>query len=370
MIVDIAVIGAGASAVCLLDTLARNEAVPPGGLLVFEPSPHLWRGRPYRPDADAVLVNLPPLAMSARHGDDAHFLRWLNSGRHPLDRYQDELLGVPMPPRAVFGDYLVETAQSALSVLRGRGWRVDTVRERVAGATPGDRLVLRDASGAEHIVDRAVLCVGTGTPRDLYGLSGAPGFVDDPYILADTLRDLDPDGDVAVIGSGLTAVDVVAALAERGHRGHIGLLSRHGVLPAVQQRQLRFEPVQVTQDRLLALADEKGPLTLSDLVPLLAAELALSREDLPALRAELMTATTEAPAERLGRQLKDVDAPQRARRLLVFLVRSLGPLIMGLLSEDDVRLVKGKHFRTVSSICAPMPPVNAGLLLTSTTAAG
>jgi uncharacterized NAD(P)/FAD-binding protein YdhS len=209
---DLAVVGAGAAAVCLLDSLARR-ATEPGRLLVFEPSPHLWRGGPYRHDLDEVRLNLPPAMMSARHGEATHFADWLRAGPHAAERYTDELLGQSMPPRAVYGAYLEDTAEAALAVLRSAGWLVEIVRAQVTGARNGDRLTLHSAAGRDYTVDRAVLCVGSGAPHDFYGLAGAPGFTLDPYPLEDTLQGLDPAADIAVIGSGLTAMDVAVALA-------------------------------------------------------------------------------------------------------------------------------------------------------------
>jgi hydroxyacylglutathione hydrolase len=42
---------------------------------------------------------------------------------------------------------------------------------------------------------------------------------------------LDPDAPVALIGTGLTGVDVVLRLRELGHRGRIIAVSRHGIFP-------------------------------------------------------------------------------------------------------------------------------------------
>jgi hydroxyacylglutathione hydrolase len=47
----------------------------------------------------------------------------------------------------------------------------------------------------------------------------------------ETYAGLEPDAEVAVIGTGLTAVDVVLRLREMGHRGTITAASRHGVFP-------------------------------------------------------------------------------------------------------------------------------------------
>ena len=61
----IGVIGGGASAVCLLDTLAEKKDLPRGRITVFEPSSHLWRGRPYQRDLDVVRVSAPRVSSQA-----------------------------------------------------------------------------------------------------------------------------------------------------------------------------------------------------------------------------------------------------------------------------------------------------------------
>ena len=382
---DVAVIGAGAAAVCLLDALSRQESAP-GRLTVFDPSPQPWRGRPYARDLEQVRVNLPPQQMSARHGDDAHFAGWLRSSPYGGDRYLDSRLNQPLPPRAVYGDYLEQTAEAALAARREQGWLVELIAARVTGArAAADSGIVLDTDetdetdatgatdktgaaagtdgGARHTADRVVLCVGAGSPRDYYGLAGSPGFVLDPYPLADTLADVADDAHVAVIGSGLTAVDVVACLAARGHRGRISLLSRGGLLPHVQQRGFPFQPKHFSRPRLLELAEQNGPLTLELLQPLFLAELAEFGEDLEQLAAEIGSAATERPADRLRRQLDEVDSEQRARRALVRLVRSLGPLALSLFSEPDRKELQETHYRVVSSLCSPMVPVNAAILL-------
>jgi hydroxyacylglutathione hydrolase len=48
---------------------------------------------------------------------------------------------------------------------------------------------------------------------------------------AETYEELDPDAPVALIGTGLTGVDVVLRLRELGHRGRIVAMSRHGIFP-------------------------------------------------------------------------------------------------------------------------------------------
>ncbi|MET8990156.1 FAD/NAD(P)-binding protein [Nonomuraea wenchangensis] len=358
----IAIIGAGAAAVGLLDALAVSETGI-GEVTVFEPAAHPWRGRPYGPDLDGVLVNAPPAIMSIRHLDFGHYASWL--GQERAAAHLDDLLGQPLVPRALYGAYLADTAEAALARLRERGWRTRLVAARVvAAARSGDGLglTLRTEDGRDHPADRVALCVGGGSPQDHYGLGGAPGFVRDPYPLAYTLAQVPAAAAVTVIGSGLTAVDVVVSLAARGHAGPITLASRSGLLPHVWQRPLGHRPVHVTVERVEALCREHGGITLDDLAGLLRAELAEAGEDFAHFTAELLAAGSEEPVRRLRRQLAAVGDPRIGRRVLQETAHTVGPYAWRLLPEPDRERLRG-HFRLATSVASPMVPVNAAALL-------
>ncbi|MGV9453733.1 FAD/NAD(P)-binding protein [Streptomyces sp. NPDC003635] len=362
-IMDIAIVGGGSAAVGLLDALAAGEGAEEGGagtITVFEPSPHLWRGRPYGPDLDSVLVNTPPALMSIRRGDFGHYAAWL--GERGAG-HVDEFLGQPLVPRALFGEYLAHTAEKAVAALGERGRVVRVVSAGVTGAARrGARLVLRTHDTGEFEATHLALCVGGGTPPDLYGLAGNPGFTADPYPLSDTLGRIPVDGDVAVIGAGLTAVDVVVALAARGHRGRITLLSRSGVLPHVWQRPDGRRPRHVTVERVAELHQARGRVALDDLIGLLRAELAEAGEDFDEFAAELLATEQEDPVRRLRRQIAAVDDARIGRRVLQQTAHSVGPYVWRLLPESDRARLR-RRLRTAVSVASPMVPVNALVLM-------
>ncbi|MFH8371607.1 FAD/NAD(P)-binding protein [Streptomyces sp. NPDC018031] len=359
------VIGGGAAAVSLLDALSRT-ARPPRSVTVFEPAARRWRGRAYQRDLDSVRVNAPGSIMSARHGDDDHYGRWLRQrGPEYSDRWLDDRLGSPLLPRGAYGDYLADTAEAAVARLREAGCEVTVAAARVTGvAASGDRLRLRtDHDGRGLEVDRVVHGVGSGVPEDVYGLAGAPGFIADPYPLAETLRAVPERAEVAVVGSGLTAVDIAVSLAARGHRGGITLLSRHRVLPYVWLRPVPVEPRWLTREQLGGAAARHGELTLDHLTDLLRAELAEHGQDLAQLTEEILDTGREEPGERLRRQLKEGDSPYLGRRLLQAAVHPLGLPAWRLLTERDRERLRGPFGRTVTALSSPMVPVNAAVLL-------
>jgi uncharacterized NAD(P)/FAD-binding protein YdhS len=363
--ISIGVIGGGASAVCLIDALAQAKGEP-GSITVFEPSPHLWRGRAYQVDSECVKVNATPDDMSVRAGDPGHFERWLD-GRTRLvgdGPAADPFSGVRFAPRTVYGEYLEQTAYAALAELRRQGWRVDLVGAAVTTARRiSGRVLLGTEHGATDTFDYAVLCVGGDSPKDVYGLRGAPGFVPDPYPVTQKLRPVGPDESVAVIGSGLTAVDIVLSLVAQGHQGPISLLSRRGALPGVRQRPLPFQPRHLTQERMRELGRGRREMSLRELTDLVGREVREAGADLDALYEEITGLDREAPVDRLRRQFAAVDAPDRGLRILQHAVPDIGPDVWPLLREKDRAEILRSHYRTIMSLCCPMPPGSAAQLL-------
>ncbi|MBD3145490.1 FAD/NAD(P)-binding protein [Microbispora bryophytorum] len=363
--ISIGVIGGGASAVCLIDALARERGRP-GSITVFEPSPNLWRGRAYQVDTEVIKVNATPDDMSARVGDLHHFERWLELRERVADDagYIDAYSGARFVPRTVYGEYLEQTAYAALGELRRQGWRVDLVGAAVTGARrTADHVLLSTGGTSAAAFDYAVLCVGGDGPRDVYGLTGAPGFVPDPYPVSGKLRHVGERQDVAVIGSGLTAVDVILQLDAQGHEGRITLLSRRGVLPAVRQRPLELELRHLTKSHMRSLARQRREMSVEEFTAVVRAELVEAGADLDAIRAEIVDVDMEPPVDRLRRHLAAVDSPDPGLRILQRAVPDIGPDVWPLLTERDRAAMLRSHYRTVMSLCCPMPPSSAARLL-------
>jgi uncharacterized NAD(P)/FAD-binding protein YdhS len=92
---------------------------------------------------------------------------------------------------------------------------------------------VRLEDGRELRGDAAVLATGNGPPAPLEApgvaeLGGA--YVADPWAQG-ALQGVGPQDDVVLVGAGLTMIDVVLSLQERGWTGRALALSRHGLLP-------------------------------------------------------------------------------------------------------------------------------------------
>lgn len=221
----VVVAGGGASGALLAASLLRL-ARRPLRVTVVDPSPSLGRGRAYADGPPEHLLNVRAAGMSALADDPGHFARWL-SRRHPGLRAADEAFA----SRALYGDYLgevLEGARRAAAPDVGLVHLRDTV---VDAAVEGSGVRCALASGEPLAADR--LAVATGNAPSRPPLDPPPGASwrwEDPLDAA-AVDSLPEGAPVAVVGTGLTLVDLLARLDARGHQGVVHAVSRHGLLP-------------------------------------------------------------------------------------------------------------------------------------------
>ena len=229
---SIAVIGAGFSGTLLSLHLLRR--CPPGTrVTLIERNRQFGLGQAYATGNPGHLLNVPAGRMSAFNDQPGDFLQWLEQ-LAPDDR--DGVVPAPgvFVPRRLFGAYVRSLLNREMSKPEHRE-QFNLVRGNVVGIDRTDHpLRLTLDRGAPISADLAVLAVGNFPPAPV----SVPdrGFYDcalyhaDPWA-PDTLAGLDPIAPVALIGSGLTMVDMVISLLDQGHRGPIHALSRRGLLP-------------------------------------------------------------------------------------------------------------------------------------------
>ncbi|MER6046260.1 FAD/NAD(P)-binding protein [Streptomyces sp. NPDC001793] len=354
----LAVIGGGAAAVSLLDSMLRlfEGEERRCDITVYEGSANLATGRAYRPDLDCALVNREAGYMSVRCADRGHFLRWL----HREPRYQGtSYASLPVDsyvPRRIYGEYLTAHLKTCRADAERRGWTVRVVPEfAVEAKATADDVMVRSARGVSHF-DRVVLCLGTGEPADPYLLTGAPGFHPDPYPLRSVLPAIAADAHVLVLGTGLSGVDVALALLRSGHHGPITMTSRHGLLPGVRATQRTYELSHLTPDTVRRRVARDGALRVQDTLRLLRDELTAAGVDLRALTAD------RPAAERLREDLSRLDHNACQAAVGAMMHQAREPVWCAM--SDVGRRVLLSRFHALSKpLYNPMPPPTAEALL-------
>ncbi|MCU0352700.1 MAG: FAD/NAD(P)-binding protein [Cytophagales bacterium] len=174
------------------------------------------------------LLNVPAKNMSLFPDEPAHFHRWLEQ-IHP-GQYEPE----SFVPRMIYGHYVQQTWQTAL---RNKPEAVSVAvhqaqAEVVTPENPGIRIKLDP--GSEIVAGKAVLALGNFSPTDPVAVQPEwveeNRYVPNPWTQRayDSLASLQ---NLLLIGSGLTALDVIMAACKQGFRGKFHLVSSHGRLP-------------------------------------------------------------------------------------------------------------------------------------------
>lgn len=252
---SVAIVGAGAAGTLTAAQLARQAVATgrPLHLLLVDPQPDTGRGVAYSTHDPRHRLNVSAGRISAWPDRPDDFVEWLE---HHAHEYADP---ATFAPRGLFGSYLRDTLDQALGGADGLV-TLERVHDTVTGLVPlGRRWRVRVGADSTRYVDAVVLAIGSGAADDGWapaGLRQSPRFVADPWA-ADALSGLtDVDGDVLLVGTGLTMVDVAVSLARPGRVLHA--VSRHGLLPSAHLECL----VQPAPPPALP----EGELALDDLV--------------------------------------------------------------------------------------------------------
>jgi uncharacterized NAD(P)/FAD-binding protein YdhS len=130
-------------------------------------------------------------------------------------------------PRGLYGSYIQQ--QLGDKLWRGeRAGNLFLVTDEAVAIHREDgtkRLSVELAVGRRLAVDRVVLATGNLLPGRSKG-----AYFSNPWDEAAT-RGLAPEDEVLILGSGLTMVDTIVSLLDRGHSGRIHAVSRRGLLP-------------------------------------------------------------------------------------------------------------------------------------------
>ena len=231
---DVAVVGGGLSATSLACVLAEQASYD--WRVSFFNRADLGPGTAYAPQSASLLMNGPIRAMSPVPGDDRHLMRYL------VDEADDALIC-----RARYGAYLRATSANAIAQHPGmtheRAEIVDIER-----TDNGYRLT--DDAARRYDARAVVLALGNLPPNDAFlpeRVRRHPGYAGDPWT-AD-IAHFDPAAEVVIIGSRLTAMDTIALLDECAFRGRVHIVSRHGLLPLVEDASIRgLDPATLDLD--------------------------------------------------------------------------------------------------------------------------
>jgi uncharacterized NAD(P)/FAD-binding protein YdhS len=222
------------------------------------------RGVAYALRRPEYLLNVAARNMSAFPDEPDHFLNWLLT-RSEFGSMSETELRERFIPRQIYGDYLSSIVQHHL---QSQGGRSPVTAEFVVGEAvdieprePG--CVVRLADGSALEADQVVLATGNESPAPLPGaeaLADHPAWVGNPWEPWEerlAKQDVGVGASVVILGTGLTAVDIIITLRATGWMGSIHAVSRHGWFPHAHFRGIEYPEFPPTDLDLAALGLDK-----------------------------------------------------------------------------------------------------------------
>lgn len=221
---DVLVVGGGFSG--LLVAVGILERDPQATIAVVERSPRWAPGVAYGGCEPQHLLNVRADRMGAVAESPGDFHEWLER-KFPGTFGRNDFVA-----RSLYGEYLNETVSALLAPHRARISLIrDAVLETDLGAANGSHGgVARLASGARIGADVIVLALGLPAAHPTWQDASRDATPRDPWSDG-AFSGLEQDDAIIVVGTGLTALDVLVSLASRSHRGPITFVSRNGRFP-------------------------------------------------------------------------------------------------------------------------------------------
>jgi uncharacterized NAD(P)/FAD-binding protein YdhS len=231
-VVDVAIIGAGFCGSMVAVNLLR-KAKEQVDIALIERSGSFARGLAYGTTDRSHLLNVPAAKMGAFPDDHEHFYRWARENPEEANRQgANDVQPNSFLPRVLYGKYLsglVDEVKNPSGSLR----RITAEAIDVAPLANGRfRVKLRNAPSliAQHVV----LALGNFPPGDPklpdQRFHRVDRYLENPWAEENRKKLAEP-GDVLILGSGLTGLDLLLSLAPLKSQGIIHVLSRRGFFP-------------------------------------------------------------------------------------------------------------------------------------------
>ncbi|MFM2247557.1 MAG: hypothetical protein RL071_3631 [Pseudomonadota bacterium] len=247
---QVVIVGGGLAGVAVAVHLLSSGG-PRLRVTLVDPGSEIGRGVAYATPDPAHLLNVPAGKMAIHPDDPNAFVRFAAEQGLPADPYA-------LLPRRLYGAYVQHALAEAVCGAKGR---LRLARGAVASARPsGEGWSVTLADGRVLFADDLVLATGHGatrTPAGLDALRGAPGFIDDPWAPS-ALSSIPTDARVLVVGTGLSAMDVLGSLQRQGHRGPVTATSRRGQWPRPHLPDNHWTGVRIDLDLDAAPATADG----------------------------------------------------------------------------------------------------------------
>jgi uncharacterized NAD(P)/FAD-binding protein YdhS len=226
----IVIIGGGFCGTITATNLIRGAKGPLKITIVNSGAP-FNQGIAFNPYSTTHLLNVAAGNMSAFPEDMMHFTNWVKT-KDEYSEFETDLLSKTFLPRNLFGEYIQSVWESTLASKSNHiefTLTDDYASDLEFNADNSVKVILK--TGSPILADYVVLATGNSLPRNPHIANmdyyNSPTYYKNPWAV-ESVKNLNADGDVLIIGNGLTMVDTVIGLIENGFKNKIYSISTNG----------------------------------------------------------------------------------------------------------------------------------------------
>lgn len=355
----VAIIGMGTAGVSILRQLEQHPYFKELDIDVYDNAKNMGQGVPFQNDSSQLLINLPSKDMSLNSKDQEEFYHWYQQ------QNDFKFENATYLPRFVFGHYM----KSYLDKFNDMYNNIHIITEKAT-----EMYIEKGFEKDAHIqyfictnheqeacrqYDYVFLTIGTMAYHDPYHLKGLKGFIKSPYPTYETLNTVEDTDDIAVIGTGLSSLDVIRYVVKHHPNLPLTAVSRRGELPSVRGEMPEITLKHLTKDNFNDIIKSHfGVVPLETAIHLFKQEC----EDLNIPLQQLIDRKVGDPIKDLKYDLAHPEILGVFQSLLETIKENMNWIWNSLSSEDQREFMK-RYMPILKANSNPMPPRTARLLI-------
>lgn len=356
----VAIIGMGTAGVSTLYQLSKHKQFKNITVDIFDSAEDMGMGKPFQNDSDRLLINLPANQMSLDPENIKDFRKWYKKNDE-FDYGDAKYL-----PRLVFGHYMKDIMNKIINknknVFVHKTKVEDCYVEELANEHGQYKVDICYVEKGESICqkyDYVFMTIGTLPYQDPYQLNGNKGYISEPYPTIKALENVREKDDVVIIGTGLSAVDVIRYVMDNHKKMPIVVTSRNADFPTVRGKKYDIQLKHINSKEIEHLKKiHKGTIPLKSVTSLLEKECDAQNINVN----KMVNRFKKDNVYNLKYDLKNEDEVGHFQSFIEELKHHIAPIWNAMTIEDKQMFLKkyGKHFKRNTN---PMPQSSAKQLI-------
>lgn len=189
------------------------------------------KGIAYNPYSNKHLLNVVTSKMSIFDDEPNDFLNWVLS-KEPYKNEDREILSQSFLPRKLYGEYLTETWEEYINIAANKNIKLNIFNDTAIDMDITDSIITIITKNNQKIIsDYCILATGNDIPKnpniknnEFYS---SKYYFKNPWDI-NSVVNVYNNLPILILGNGLTMVDTVLGLIEKGFKGEIYSISPNG----------------------------------------------------------------------------------------------------------------------------------------------